>query len=215
MSNASTNSPQTSTQIATGLILLGASCRILSYLFSSNAGGDAGVHVALTAVWLQNPAPRFVFDVYPPGHFWLIGLSSLAVHDVVVAGRLLSLVLGILSLFFVWRLARLMYGMWAGLLSLAIFSLYSLHIAYSTTSSAEVSYLFFFLAGAYSFFCGLQGGSVQVRHLAVAGACLSIAESIRYEAWVLFGGLFVILAILMATREDFGQWRHWLSPLLV
>lgn len=215
MSNASANSAKTGMQVATGLILLGSLCRILSYRFSANSGGDAGAHAALTAVWLQHPAPQVVFDAYPPGHFWLMGLSALAVHDVVAAGRLLSLVLGIASLFFVWKLARLLYGIWPGLLSLAVFCLYSLHIAYSTTSSAEVSYLFFFLVGAYFFFRGLQGSTVQVRSLAASGVCLSAAESIRYEAWVLFGGLFVILVILLRVRQDWRRWRDWLVPILV
>src|SRR5947207_15958324 len=118
MSNANTDIAKTGMQVATGLILLGSLCRILSYHFSANSGGDAGAHATLTAIWLQHPAPQVVFDAYPPGHFWLMGLSALVVHDVVAAGRLLSLALGIASLFFVWNLARVVLGMWPGLLSL-------------------------------------------------------------------------------------------------
>jgi 4-amino-4-deoxy-L-arabinose transferase-like glycosyltransferase len=214
MSNTSSAPAETTSYTATALILLGAFCRILSFCFSANTGGDAGAHVSLAAAWLQHPSLQFVFDVYPPGHFWLIALFTFVVHDVVLAGRLLSLVFGIASLFFVWKLARMLYGMAAGLLSLAVFSLYSLHIAYSTTSSAEVSYLFFVLLGLYFFFFSLQKQSVEILPLAFSGICLSVAESIRYEAWVLFGGLFFILAIL-GIRQDLGKRRYWIKPVLV
>ena len=67
-------------------------------------------------------------------------------HNVVFAGRFLSLVAGIGSLFAVWRLARNLSGEASGVAALAIFVFYSLHIGYSTTSSAEAVYLFFLLA---------------------------------------------------------------------
>lgn len=215
MPSVSTNSTHVGKQVATGLVLVGALLRVLSYRFSVNNGGDAGAHVTLAAVWLQHPTLKFHFDVYPPGHFWLIGLSTLMVHDVVTAGRLLSLVLGIASLILVWKIARLLYGMWGGLLSLGVFSLYSLHIAYSTTSSAEVSTVFFFLAGAYFFFRYFQSGDDKVWRLAISGACLSVAETIRYEPWVLFGGLFLILAILLRVGTGQRPRGDWLRSLLV
>jgi dolichyl-phosphate-mannose-protein mannosyltransferase len=194
------------------LMLVGALIRIVSYFLSANAGGDANAHAVLAAMWLQHPTLKFVFDVYPPGHFWLIGLSTLVVHDVMTAARLLSLVLGIASLFFVWKLANILYGRQAALLSLGAFSFYSLHIAYSTTSSAEASYLFFFLLGAYCFFLCAQRLD-GIWRLIIAGLSLSVSESIRYEAWILFGGLFVILIILLWRKDSPGRsWSRLLMP---
>jgi hypothetical protein len=197
------------------LLGLGASFRILSYFFSANNGGDANTHAVLAAKWLAHPTLKFVFDVYPPGHFWLIGLSTLVIHDVVTAARLLSLVLGIASLFPVWKIANLLYGKQAGLLSLGVFAFYSLHIAYSTTSSAEASYLFFFLCGAYFFFQYAQTME-RIGWLVAAGLSLSISESIRYESWILFGALFVILNVLIFTARPLGHlWSTWLKPVIV
>src|ERR1700678_2428568 len=113
---------------ASGLLVLGAALRVLSYFFSKNNGGDALERAALSAQWLQHPTFRLIFLVYPPGHFWLIGAMALLVPDVTVASRLLSLLLGIASMFLVWKLARTLYGDGAGLFSLAVFALYSLHI---------------------------------------------------------------------------------------
>ena len=209
------DTPKNRSRYAWALIAVGALLRVVSFFFSDNSGGDAGAHVELTAIWLQHPTVKFVFAVYPPGHFWLIGLSTLMVHDVLTAGRLLSLVLGIASLILVWKTARLLYGMWAGLLSLGVFSLYSLHIGYSTTSSAEVSAVFFCLAGIYFFFRYFQSGADRAWPLAISGACFSVAQSIRYEPWVLFAGLFVILIVLLQVQPVRRPWGDSLRPVLV
>ncbi|MGA2966994.1 MAG: glycosyltransferase family 39 protein [Terriglobales bacterium] len=201
---------------AWALIAVGSLLRVASFFYSANSGGDAEARVGLTAQWLQSPAWKIIFGgTYPPGHFWLIGFSTLMVHDVLTAGRLLSLGLGIASLILVWKTARLLYGIWGGLLSLGVFSLYSLHIGYSTTTSAEVSAVFFFLAGTYFFFRYFQSGADRVWRLAISGACLSVAQSIRYEPWVLFGGLFLILAVLLQMEPSRRPWRDWLRSMLV
>lgn len=206
------DSSASSTRLAAGLIGLGALLRIVSYHYSANTGGDAGARAMLATTWLQHPSAKIVFDVYPPGHFWLIGLSSLFVHDVVAASRLLSLALGIGSVVLVWALARLLYGDNAGLLSLAAFSFYSLHIGYSTTSSSEVGYLFFLLLALYAFFLYLDRESTPAWLLASSGLALSVSESVRFESWILFAALFWILA--------FFWWRRWngqqtLVPLIL
>lgn len=206
---------QADSPLAIGLILSGALLRILSFALSDNSGGDATAHLTLTAVWLQQPTLKFVFDTYPPGHFWLIGLVTLGVHNVVAAGRLPSLVLGIASIVACWKLARLLYGPSAGLLSLTVFTFYSLHIGYSSTSSAEVSYVFFFLGAAYFFFNYLKSPPRKVWYLAVSGVLLSVAESIRYEAWVLFGGLGLILLILSFDQVTLPRWWKHIRPLVI
>src|SRR5712692_8467881 len=167
MSNNSVdrNASRTSARVGVALLFVGALFRILSYYFSTNIGGDARERVFLSADWLQHPTLKFIFGVYPPGHFWLIGASTLLVHDVVVAG--LSLGLGIASLLLFWRLARILYGDAAGLLSLAVSCLYSMHIAYSATSSSEVSYLFFLLLAMFFFFSYLQSGTKKLRYLGI------------------------------------------------
>jgi 4-amino-4-deoxy-L-arabinose transferase-like glycosyltransferase len=181
---------------ASSLFIVGAALRVLSYFFSKNSGGDALERAALTARWLQHPTFQLIFGVYPPGHSWLISALTLLVPDVTVAGRLLSLLLGIASLFFVWKLARILYGDAAGMLSLAVFAFYSLHIGYSTTSSSEVPYLFFVLVALFFFFSYFHEESRRFWYLGISGIALSIAESIRYEAWAVFGALFLIFPVL-------------------
>lgn len=215
MSNPSKTPAPSPHMIAITLIFLGSLGRVISFMYSANSGGDAGARVALVAAWLQKPTLKVVFDTYPPGHFYLIALFALVTRNVVIAGRLLSLVLGIASLPIIWKLARLLYGEWAGVLSVSVFSFYSLHIGYSTTSSAEVSYVFFFLLGIYLLFSVLGEGNLELGRLALSGICLSVSQSIKFEAWVLFGALFVGLAVWLLVAEGAMKWRTWWKPLLV
>jgi 4-amino-4-deoxy-L-arabinose transferase-like glycosyltransferase len=209
-------SPPTEGRLAATFFLgIGALLRILSYSYSENTGGDAGARVALTARWLQHLAPKMIFDVYEPGHFWLMGAATLFVHDVTTAGRLLSLVLGIASLFIVWQLARVLYGETAAISSLAVFSLYSLHIGYSVTSSAEVSYLFFLLLAIQLFFLHLQTGPDRIWYLWLSGCSLSISESIRYEAWTFFFAMFLALTLRPWWDGRISKTSCSLLPLFV
>ncbi len=198
------------------LIAVGAVLRTASFFYSANSGGDAWARVELTAVWLKHPVFKVGFGAYPPGHFWLIALFTFIFHDVVFAGRFLSLITGIGSLYMVWRLARNLYGEPSGVLALAVFAFYSLHIGYSTTSSAEVPYLFFLLAGLMLFFGYFRDESRPLGRLALGGLSLSVAESIRLEAWAIFFGLGIILAFFEYRDHAFqtGWFSRWLKPVL-
>jgi len=203
-------------QYAIMLIAVGALLRTTSFFYSANSGGDAWARLALTAQWLKHPVFKVNYGAYPPGHFWLIGLFTLLFHDVVFAGRFLSLVAGIGSLYLLWKLARNLYGEPSGVIALAVFVFYSLHIGYSTTSSAEVCYLFFLLAGLMFFFGYFRDDSRPLGRLALGGLSLSAAETIRLEAWAIFFGLGIILAVLayqdQASRP--AWFARWLKPVL-
>ena len=204
------------TPYAIMLIAVGTVLRTTSFFYSANSGGDAWARLGLTADWLKNPVFKLGYGAYPPGHFWLIGLFTLLFHDVVFAGRFLSLVSGIGSLFAVWRLARNLYGEASGVAALAIFVFYSLHIGYSATSSAEAVYLFFLLTALALFFGYFRDDSRPLVQLALAGLSLSVAETIRLEAWAIFFGLGIILAILeyqdQASRP--AWFARWLKPVV-
>lgn len=197
------------------LIFVGGLLRILSYLFSRNVGGDALERAALTARWLEHPGFKMVFGGYPPGHFWLMGGFSLLVPDVTVAARLLSLVLGIGSLFLAWKLAHILYGPSAAMMSLAVFVFYSLHVGYSGTSSSEVPCAFFVLLGLFFFFNYFYGGHKQIRYLVVSGIALSIAGSIRFEPWMIMGALVVVMPLLWVRLCRREKMKDLLVPFAV
>src|SRR5581483_2897679 len=127
------------------------------------------------------------------------------------AGRMLSLVLGSASLLAVWHAARDLYGEKAAGLSLLVFAFYTLHVGYSTTSSAEVPYLFFAMAGLALFFRYRRKPSI--RTLVWSGLLFTIGAAIRYEAWVM---MFAVALVLLAEplkawlrgRPQSRAWAH-------
>jgi hypothetical protein len=173
--------------------------RLASFLLSENAGGDALARAQLTARWLQSPGLQFHFDVWLPVHFWMMGAVSLLVGDVGLGSRLLSLVLGVASVYAMWALTRELDGPGPALYSTIVCALYSLHIAYSVTSSCDVPYLFFVLAGLALFFRGRRERSLWL--LAWGGFMLTLGAGMRYEAWVVIAALN---AVLLFRREFKG-----------
>ena len=198
---------------AAGFILAGILLRILFIFLATNNGGDALSRAAITAKWLQHPnlSLDFADPNWPPVHFWLMAGLSLLVRNVVLGCRLLSLLFGTFSVWVFWRLAREIYGERAALLSLVLFAFYSLHIAYSTTSSSEATYLGLLLAAMLCFF--LYRHANELRWLAIAGLLLSIDAGIRYEAWV-FIFMMSLLLVFISGKNKFAGWQHFQSLLV-
>jgi Dolichyl-phosphate-mannose-protein mannosyltransferase len=178
------------------IFLVGSVLRIASFCLSENAGGDALARAALTAQWLQNPSVKFDFGVWLPMHFWMMGALSLIVRNVELAGRLLSLILGIASIVAFWGLAEELDGRETAAFSSILFAFYSLHIAYSVTSSCDGPYLFFVLAGLALFFRWRKLGGYSL--LCLGGLSLTLGSGIRYEAWVV---IFALDLILLYRRQ--------------
>ena len=170
--------------------------RILSFFLSQDAGGDALARARITANWLENFHLQFHFDVWLPLHFWMMAAVSMLVGDVELGCRLLSLVTGIASVGALWLLTRELDGPKAAIFSTIFFAFYSLHISHSVTSSCDVPYLFFVLAGMALFFRGRRMDKLWL--LLVGGFLLTLGSGIRYEAWVIIAALN---AILLYRRE--------------
>ncbi|HKG62247.1 MAG TPA: glycosyltransferase family 39 protein [Pyrinomonadaceae bacterium] len=173
------------------LISAGAVLRIISYFLSQNAGGDALARARITANWLQNFHLEFHFDVWLPLHFWMMAALSTVLGNVELSCRLLSLVLGIASIPFVWALTREVGGHGPAIFSTILFVFYSVHISYSVTSSCDVPYLFFVVAGMALFFTARRTDNVLL--LVLGGLSLTLGAGIRYEAWIIIAALNVIL----------------------
>src|SRR5207247_3686704 len=146
-----------------------------------------------------------------PIHFWMMASLSLLVRNVTWGCRLLSLLCGIFSLWAFWRIARDAYDVPAALLSVTLFVFYSLHIGYSTTSSSEVPYLAFILAGLLSFLAYRR--DQRLLTLALAGIFLTIGAGFRYEAWI-FIILIVSLLLWNAGDTKWLSWNHFWSALV-
>ncbi len=122
----------------------------------------------------------------------MMGAASLIVGGVELAGRLLSLILGIASIVAFWDLAEELDGTETAIFSSILFAFYSLDIAYSATSSSDSPYLFFVLTGLALFFRWRRLGGYSL--LCLAALSLTLGSGIRYEAWIVIFALDLILA---------------------
>jgi 4-amino-4-deoxy-L-arabinose transferase-like glycosyltransferase len=193
---------------AYALLLVGTLLRISFFYVATNNGGDAMARATTTAKWLEHPSLSldFVGPHWLPIHFWMMAFLAVLVRNVELGCRLLSLLFGVLSLWLFWRLARDVYGIRAALLSLTLFVFYTLHIAYSTTSSSEATYLGLLLAGLLSFVLYRRTGSLGM--LALAGISLTLDAGVRYEAWI-FIALTAVLLLFTTAGEEFWSWAHF------
>jgi len=187
------------------ILFAGALLRLTFFFLAENNGGDALARAAMTAGWLKHPGSWLNFEPWLPMHFWLMAGMSMIVGEPALGARMLSLLLGTASLGIFWLLAREVYGQSAATLSLMVFALYSLHIGYSTTSSSEVPYLFFMLAGLLAFFIYRRSGSLAI--LGLGAVALGISGGIRYEAWVCIFALVLILIFMPRANATGRFWR--------
>jgi hypothetical protein len=199
----------------------GAVIRIISFFLSQDAGGDALARARITANWLQNFHLEFNFDVWLPLHFWMMAAVSTLVGNVEVGCRLLSLLLGIAAIPAVWALTREVDGEGPALFSTILFAFYSVHIAHSVTSSCDVPYLFFVVAGMALFFWARRTNNFLL--LALGGLSLTLGSGIRYEAWIIIAALnlillyrrefkrFAIFAIASSAFPAFWMIHEWIK----
>jgi 4-amino-4-deoxy-L-arabinose transferase-like glycosyltransferase len=195
------------------LLVIGCGLRIIFFYFSQNNGGDAFARAAVAVNWLSHPSFNLNFGgpTWPPLHFWLMALVAQVVPNVLLACRLLSLIAGLISLWLFWKLALRLVGKNAAIVSLAIFTLYPLHIAYTTTSSSEATFIALVLGGLLCI-CTF-GSSRNYSTLATGGFLLTAAAAIRFEAWILIIGLGIVFLVGREGRRigDQGYWNTLLA----
>ena len=194
------------------LLGIGGGLRVIFFFFSRNNGGDAFARAAVTVQWLQHPSLSLDFGGprWPPLHFWLMALFAQIVPNLLLACRLLSLVAGLVSLWLFWRLASRLYGEWAATLSLAVFTFYSLHIAYSTASSSEETFVALVLGGLLGVFSFRD--SEKYGPLFAGGLSLTAAAAIRFEAWILIFALGLVF-LLGQKNYPFLHSSYWKALL--
>jgi len=186
-------------------LIVGASLRVLFYCIADNNGGDAIVRASRIGQWMNHPTFSGPDPIWGAAYFYLAGTLGFMLKDPELAGRLLSMVCGIGSIYLVFRLASNLAGETAGVLSAWVCAISGLHIGYSTTSSSEMCYLFFLLFGLVGFF--EYKTSDRLVPLAWGGVCYTISTGIRYESWIFLP--FLSLLLVWPLGKLIGQefWR--------
>src|ERR1700674_37535 len=195
-------------------LIIGSGLRILFFLIADNNGGDAISRAYRIGQWMSHPTFAGPDPVWGPVYFYISGTLGFLLKNPELAGRFLSVVCGIGSLYFVYRLASILAGESAGVLSAWVCVVSGLHIGYSTTSSSEMPFLFFLLAGFVGFFEYKTSG--RLGPLAWGGVCYTIATGIRYEGWIFFPflGLLLVWPLRDLISQDFWRSKRGLDLIL-
>ncbi|MDX2014865.1 MAG: glycosyltransferase family 39 protein [Myxococcaceae bacterium] len=168
------------------LVLLAAVPRLLVFPFAENVAGDAVVRAWMGHAFLE--APHLIGSSlqgclqFGPLHFPLLALVEWLTGSLALAGRLLSLVVGVASVLPVFALAQRLFSERAAWWSALVFSVWSLHVQASTTAASEGLSGFFVLLGVATLARAFETG--QRETLLGAGLVLTLAAAVRYDVWV-------------------------------
>ena len=182
------------------LLLFGFLTRATSFLLSKNHDGDSIIRTVMGADWLRDPFlithANPVTWVFGPLHYYLIGLSLLIWDNLWHSPRLVSLILGTLTIIPFYYLIELKFGKRIAIYSTSFFCLYTLHVRYSAVATSEAAYLFFLIVSIFLFFRLKATGKISF--LLFSAVFLNLASMMRYDA-VLF---VPILGVLLLVNQD-------------
>lgn len=169
-----------------GLLLAAALLpRLLVFPVNENLYGDAVVRTELAERWLE--APHLIRSFgdgarqFGPLHLYLVG-AVLKVVEREHAGRVVSLLFGVLSVVPLFALTRRFFGWRAGVWACLAFSGWGMHLQLSTTAASEAVALFFMLSVFALFAQALEEN--RFGPLFGAAMMLNLACALRYDAWV-------------------------------
>jgi hypothetical protein len=177
--------------VVVGIVLLAA--RVVYVAFVPDLDGDAYAHFGIGRAVLQNPTDLGPHWVWLPGyHFLLAGLQRLGASFADV--RRLNAVLQAGAPLLLYAYSRLRHDRAVSLLAAACWSVCSVPNAVGTSALGEVPYTLFVLGAAYAIDAGefhLRPGGI-LRWSILAGVLLTLACTMRYEAWAAVAALGVV-----------------------
>jgi hypothetical protein len=179
--------------------LLAAGPRLALLPFNENLFGDAIPRTELAERWAQAPHLITAFGdgagQFGPLHLYLIG-AALHWFDREDAGRIVSLLFGLLSVVPLSMLGRRLFGWPSGVVAALCLAVWGLHVQFSTTAGSESVSVCLMLGTLAAFAAGLDSG--RIAHYALAALCLNLACAVRYDPW-----LYIVLlpAAVALTRR--------------
>lgn len=190
------------TLFALGIVALP---RLLVFPFAENVAGDAVVRSWLAHAWLQHPhligSSLQGCAQFGPLHFPLIAFVEWVIGNEHVAGRLVSLLAGVLSALPIFALARRLFSERAAWTSVVVLALWPLHIQASTTAASEAVSGLFVLVGVAAIARALETGEREV--LLAAALSFTLGAAVRYDVWLWIPLIAVLLWWQLGFRRAF------------
>ena len=169
--------------------------RLILLPVNENLFGDAVIRTELAARWAAHPHwissyadGAFQFG---PLHLYLMGILLQIWPSQEHVGRLLSLIFGVLSVIPLFALTRRLMGKRAAVWACLAFSVWGIHLQFSTTAGSEALALFLVLACLAYFGAAMDEG--RFAPLVYSALMLNLACATRYDAWLLIPLLSIAL----------------------
>lgn len=159
--------------------------RLLLLFLNENLAGDAIARTWLAHRWLAAPHVMTSFDdgakQFGPLHLYLLALAEFLWPSLLHAGRVVSLVAGVLTAWPLYALTARRFGISAATFAVLGFAFWGLHIQCSTTSASEALNLLL-TVGAVALF-----DVASERRAAWWGTVLllNLACATRYDSWLI------------------------------
>ncbi len=171
--------------------------RGIVFPYAENLYGDSVVRSEIAERWAQEPKLYHGFNdgVYQfgPLHFYYMGIVLKAWPSREHATRLASLLMGVLLVVPIFRLGRRLFSSQAALITGLVVATWSLHIQASTTAASEAVFLTLLFFCLDYLFQGIQ--EERFRPLAIAALFSNLACALRYDGWMYFPLLGILIAI--------------------
>jgi len=189
--------------------------RAAVFPFSENLYGDAVSRTELAQRWLEQPHWIAHMDdgafQYGPLHLYAVGAAlatGLVKED---AGRWVSLIFALLTVFPLYGLTRRLFGWRAAVVAVLSLAVWGMHIQMSTTAGSEVMALFLVLWVLDLFARAVEENRFGA--LVGSAAVLNLACAVRYDCWLLIPLLVVLL--LLGDRDRVAAITRGVSFALV
>jgi len=171
--------------------------RLLLLPFNENLYGDAVVRTDFAQRWAEHPHWIASYDdgafQFGPLQIYLVGLVLKVGVPAELAGRLVSLVFGALTVLPLLALTRRLFGQKAALWACLAFSAWGMHLQMSTTAGSEALSLFLVVSALALFAEGLDEN--RFSPLLLSALVLNLAAATRYDTWLLIPLMTLLLLL--------------------
>lgn len=171
--------------IPSALTLVAFGLRAAALLLTFEVAGDGPTRATLAYDWSLQPF-FMTHGVWPPGFLYLSGGFTWLFPDPLVGVRMLSLILGSLTVPVFYVLILRIFGKGPALFGGWILALLPLHVGLSVTSLTEATFLFLLFTGTLLFLDSWTCPPDRRLLWRWSGvALLVLASTLRYDVWVL------------------------------
>jgi 4-amino-4-deoxy-L-arabinose transferase-like glycosyltransferase len=186
-------------KLAGAAILISLVIRLAAIPFSMPIEADGVTRIYIAMRWLENP--EFIYyGVWGPLYTYLIAAVLLVWNDPVYAPVVLNCIFAVATAIPLYFFVKREWSEMSGLFVACIYLAYPVAIRYGLVAMSEVPYLFF-IALALLFLSLAREENGNWIYAALAGIAVTLAGSLRYEAW----GLTPFLGLLL--------WKRWKALL--